>query len=610
MAKRIKPPAAQPVLGSGAGQMAGQPAPGTSLVPVSGTRFNRPGPALQPGQGLSVVMNNDPLGKGPVRMPKPATPAMDMGRLGQTAARPAPGMDAMTRGLTQAARPVQGAAPVAPRPVNPMNPPAGDFVRQQAGRLSRAVRQAKTGTARLGRVARKGGKAAGMLNTAMEAGQVLDVATDPAKSGLDVATQTAGAVGRMSAAGVGAIGGGMVAGPVGAVLGGFAGYQGADAAIRAGREALGASPDDPAASSRGVLTRAYEALQPANSARAPSAGAAGPTPSPLTPPGAVTAGAGPVMGPVERGPRGVSRVGDTVSVAQGTPAAAMLGGGGYVSSNDAAGLARVEAGLRSEVRPREGQAFVSNRFMTVPAYQTPAWLEQARAARAQMESATPAWAAPSEPEMPAEPRLQTWDQRTMSFSDLGNVKRQNRLARESYQQQMAAFMNTTDQQGALERERLNQMALLKSRGMENDNALERTQMQLSAEAPVRAATARYYRSGARENEAQAALSRATARNPAAYLGSRRGAGAEEKRLFQLIPNPEGGDAAPQIPVMVGQDGTAIPVRVQGGGAEGPISLAEFTTMARQRGGNLGDAELLAEYNRYMTRYLAMTNGGR
>ncbi len=608
MAKRIKPPAAQPVLGSGAGQTAARPAPGTSLVPVSGTRFNRPGPALQPGQGLSVVMNNDPLGKGPVRMPKPATPAMDMGRLGQTAARPAPGMDAMTRGLTQAARPTQAPPAVAPRAVNPLNPPAGDFVRQQAGRLGRAVRQAAPGTARLGRVARSAGKAAGMLGTALEAGQVLDVATDPAKSGLDTATQTAGSVGRLSAAGAGALGGGMIAGPVGAVLGGFAGYQGADAAIRAGREALGASPDDPAASSRGVLTRAYEALRPPASPSVPPTGVQTPAANGRGPSEAGTAAPMPVMGPVERGPRGVSRVGDTVSVAAGTPAAAMLGGGGQVQSSDAAGLARVEAGLRSDVQPREGQSFVSNRFMTVPAYQTPAWLEQARVARA-AESA-PAWAAPTEPEMPAAPRLQTWDQRTMSFSDLGNVKRQNRLARELYQQQMAAFMNTADQQGALERERLNQMALLESRGMENDNALERTQMQLSAEAPVRAATARYYRSGARENEAQAALSRATMRNPTAYLGSRKGGGDVDKRSFQLIPNPEGGDAAPQVPVMVGQDGTAIPVRVQGGGAEGPISLAEFTTMARQRGGNLGDAELLAEYNRYMTRYLAMTNGGR
>lgn len=95
----------------------------------------------------------------------------------------------------------------------------------------------------LGRVARVAGPVVGGL---MEGKQVYDVATNPAATGIDVAAQVAQGAGRLGAAGAGAAGGaalGSVAGPpgafVGGLIGGAAGYLGADQAISAGRNAVG-----------------------------------------------------------------------------------------------------------------------------------------------------------------------------------------------------------------------------------------------------------------------------------------------------------------------------------------------------------------------------------
>lgn len=101
-------------------------------------------------------------------------------------------------------------------------------------------------------VARAVGGAGAALGVGLEGKQVYDVATNPNATGLDVATQAAQGVGRLSAAGAGAGGGAAVGsafGPagslVGGLIGGGLGYFAADRAIAGGRAALGADPRAP-----------------------------------------------------------------------------------------------------------------------------------------------------------------------------------------------------------------------------------------------------------------------------------------------------------------------------------------------------------------------------
>lgn len=107
------------------------------------------------------------------------------------------------------------------------------------------------------------GPAGAVLTAAPEVGAVGEVARDPQSTRLDTATQAAEGVGRTAATGAGAMAGakggaalGALGGPVswatipaggfiGGVAGGIAGYRGADAAIRAGREAVGVDPSSP-----------------------------------------------------------------------------------------------------------------------------------------------------------------------------------------------------------------------------------------------------------------------------------------------------------------------------------------------------------------------------
>lgn len=102
-----------------------------------------------------------------------------------------------------------------------------------------------------------GTRAARMLGPAVavatEAPGIARVAQDPNSSGIDVATQVAGASGKLAAAGLGAKAGaalGSLAGPIGTaaggIIGGAAGYFGADSAIKAGRSAVGTEVADPA----------------------------------------------------------------------------------------------------------------------------------------------------------------------------------------------------------------------------------------------------------------------------------------------------------------------------------------------------------------------------
>lgn len=97
------------------------------------------------------------------------------------------------------------------------------------------------------------GVAAGV---ASEAPDVMAVVRDPGSSGLDVATQVAGAGGKLAAAGLGAKAGAALGAfggpaapltiPLGAALGGAAGYFGADKLIEGGRSLAGVDTRDPA----------------------------------------------------------------------------------------------------------------------------------------------------------------------------------------------------------------------------------------------------------------------------------------------------------------------------------------------------------------------------
>lgn len=123
------------------------------------------------------------------------------------------------------------------------------------------------------------GVAAGV---ASEAPDVLAVARDPNSSGVDVATQVAGASGKLAAAGLGAKAGavlGAFGGPVapvtiplGAALGGAAGYFGADKLIEGGRSLSGSDTRDPAEQVKASATGVPGAAQvaPAVSPAAPN----------------------------------------------------------------------------------------------------------------------------------------------------------------------------------------------------------------------------------------------------------------------------------------------------------------------------------------------------
>lgn len=147
--------------------------------------------------------------------------------------------------------------------------------------------------------------------------------------------------------------------------------------------------------------------------------------------------------------------------------------------------------------------------MTVPAYQTPEWLIKARELKAQREQ-NRAMSGPRIPEMPQAPTLQKFDARTQSFSDLGNAKRQNRLAREAYALQMGTYNNAVDNAGATERQGMQNDAMMQRQQLEQKGAMDRMQAELAVQAPYRQAMSDYYKANADESRANAGWRQAIA----------------------------------------------------------------------------------------------------
>lgn len=208
------------------------------------------------------------------------------------AQNPGPGNPNVPPGGSSEARSLRGVAPepVAPRATAP-------------GRL-RSAFDAVTGrnfvgpSKPVGTLTRIGNAAGVAAGVASEAPDVLAVARDPNSSGVDAATQVAGAGGKLAAAGLGAKAGAALGAfggpaapltvPLGIALGGAAGYFGADKLIEGGRSLFGSDTRDPAEQ---VAQRAAPPAattlrtRPEDTFAGPPAAAAGAA-SPATDPGA------------------------------------------------------------------------------------------------------------------------------------------------------------------------------------------------------------------------------------------------------------------------------------------------------------------------------------
>jgi len=112
----------------------------------------------------------------------------------------------------------------------------------------------------------RAGRVATPVAAAMDASDVVDVATDKNMTGIDTANEVASKAGKWGAAGAGAIAGasaGAFGGPLapltvplGAAVGGLTGYFASDAAIKAGRGAVGTETRDPSQYSNGIVSQA------------------------------------------------------------------------------------------------------------------------------------------------------------------------------------------------------------------------------------------------------------------------------------------------------------------------------------------------------------------
>lgn len=579
--------------------------PSRALTPVPGTRFTQPGPPLQAGQGIRVTdFDNpvrDPLGKGPVRIPAEAMPmagraglenritANRQASFGEAPAGSMPPLarrasavnEALPGGVLQTSAPTSapgmptaGAATPASalRAANPYNPNVGDLMQSGLQRTGQAVGKAMPALETAGRWLGKAGKAAGYLGAAQEAGQLFDVATDPNKTGADKLTQGASTLARLGSAGAGAIAGATagaatgplapVAVPVGAMLGGWAGYQGADAAIRGGRQAMGASPDDPAASSRGALTRVKDMVtgQPASPPAAPSAGVA------ASPGGAVpTLGGRVFTSPEARANAARGMIAEGVS---GAPRPADYYQPGLSRTPLGNGLERV-AVQPSQAMLDAGEDMGRGYGRSPQELQRIGWgpaptpvlgkPERDMLAYNQRMAAAPARGAPTE-QRPAA-MLQSFEQAAREIPQLVYLatKATDPDIREGAQRALQSLSSLAPGLGAQVME-----------GYATDQ-----------NAGVRRGQQAYYAGAGEHYQSEAEKNRDMIQRPEAYLGSRKGAADPDKRSFQLIPNPEGGDAAPQMPVMVGQDGSAIPVRVQGAAGTPSAGPADFQASYQQ-----------------------------
>lgn len=190
------------------------------------------------------------------------------------------------------------------------------------------------------------GRIGGVLAGGYEAYQAGKTALDPNATATDAAQQARSGVFRLGGGALGA-GAGSAMGPIGTAAGGAGGYYAGDFLARKMNQAEREAPMTPDESKRFInmplaARRAYGAgvdypewnsagqAAKISNAAVSTAPVVAPTPAPTT---------------EEKSP--ITRVGNRVN----TP-------GGYIESNDAAGLSRVEAGLRG-VQPKDGQSYVS-----------------------------------------------------------------------------------------------------------------------------------------------------------------------------------------------------------------------------------------------------------
>lgn len=265
---------------------------------------------------------------------------------------------------------------------------------------------------------------------------------------------------------------------------------------------------------------------------------------------------------------GISRLGNRITTPQG-----------YAESSDAAGMGRVDAGLRG-IQPKDGQSYVSNNFMTVPAYKTPQSLIDAREARAALEASRPmATQAEASSAMPTPPKLAKFDSRTMSFSDLGNVKRANRMAMTQYAQEMNAYNNAVDNAGATQRQ-----------AMQTAGALQGKQAELAAEAPYRQAMADYYKAHTGEAQANAGWRQALASGQLTTGGNRAAKSGDNKlQSLELGTDAQGNAMRALSDPSTGalyrfdmESSQLVPMQVPGGAAAAPLTDAPQSLMEKMR----------------------------
>jgi hypothetical protein len=242
-----------------------------------------------------------------------------------------------------------------------------------------AVEGAKGVVGRVGSNLKKvSGPAGTVVAAGMEGKDIYDVSQDPSALPVDTADQGLRSTYKVMGVGGGAKLGGLAKVPGSSLVGMFAGGEIGDIVGRGAVALRRQGPMEPDEANRFVnmpkdVRESYASGADFNewknlNKKATEANAAAQN----TP-----AREGDVMGPDRSSgfSPNVNRVGNRLNTM-----------GGYVESSDKEGMARVEAGMRG-IQPKDGQSYVSNNFMTVPAYKTPQSLIDAREQRAAREEA-------------------------------------------------------------------------------------------------------------------------------------------------------------------------------------------------------------------------------
>lgn len=286
------------------------------------------------------------------------------------------------------------------------------------------------------------------------------------------------------------------------------------------------------------------------------------TPAPVTPTAAKPDGNAVAPG-------GITREGDAYR---------MNTQGGFIQSSDQAAMARVLAGQRG-LQPKDGQSFVSNNFMTVPAYQTPQSLIDARQRR--MESQAMAAPAAVMPAMPEAPKMIKAG-RMASFSDIGDAKRQNRWNSEQYAMQMRAYENAANNAGMTERQQLQNQNTLANQGLIQQGSTERQQSENAVNAPYRQAMADYYKGLTDMGQAGGDWRQ---RLRSGGLSTRSGAAGDGKYYSVELGDSQRAVVDPQTGTLNVFDPVSksfTPLQMGGSAPLPPTSMADFTSQWRSK----------------------------